>query len=152
MGSKIFGFSIHFPLCNSSERKCWDFPNQGKYEDALAHLAVNFDDRHSLVRCSSMQECTLGLSFSKWQFSASKMVRKVSRVQCVISALLYDASVCALSIGTHASRYRIGTDWYALFLCCLSRGVLSVESNRMKASLVTNVRKNYHMRCWDCPM
>ena len=135
MGSKKFGFSILFPLCNSSERKCWDVPKQRKYEDTLAHLAVNFDDRHSLVWCSSMQECPLGLSFSKWQFSALRMARKVSRVQCVISALLYDVIVYSLSTGTHTFRCRIGTDWYALFLCCLSRGVLSVESKRMKASL-----------------
>ena len=82
-----------------------------------------------------MQECPLGLSFSKWQFSALKMARKVRTAKDVNRTLFYDASVCALSIGTHASRYRIGTDWYALFLCCLSRGVLSVESKRMKASL-----------------
>ena len=82
-----------------------------------------------------MQECPLGLSFSKWQFSALKMVRKVRRVQCVISALLYDVIVYSLSTGTHTFRCRIGTDWYALFLCCLSRLVLSVESKRMKASL-----------------
>jgi hypothetical protein len=82
-----------------------------------------------------MQECPLGLSFSKWQFSALKMARKVRTAKDVNRTLFYDASVCALSIGTHASRCRIGPDWSALFLCCLNRGVLSVESKRMKASL-----------------
>ena len=61
--------------------------------------------------------------------SQSKKSESVNRT------LFYDATVCALSTGTHASRCRIGTDWYALFLCCLSRLVLSVESKRMKASL-----------------
>lgn len=63
------------------------------------------------------------------------MVRKVSRVQCVTSALFHDALVCGLSIGTHALCCRIGPDWSTLFLCCLNKGVLSVESKRTKASL-----------------
>ena len=82
-----------------------------------------------------MQECPFGLSFSKCHFSALKMVRKVSRVQCVTSALSHDASVCALSIGIHALRCRNGPDWSALLLCFLSRGVMSVERRRTKASL-----------------
>jgi hypothetical protein len=43
--------------------------------------------------------------------------------------------VCALSIGIHALRCRIGPDWSALLLCFLSRGVMSVERRRTKASL-----------------
>ena len=68
-----------------------------------------------------MQECPLGLSFSKWQFSALRMARKVRAAKDVNRTFFCDASVCALSIGTHSSRCRIGTDWYALFLCSLSR-------------------------------
>jgi hypothetical protein len=49
--------------------------------------------------------------------------------------LFHDASVCALSIGIHALRCRIGPDWSALLLCFLSRGVMSVERRRTKASL-----------------
>ena len=82
-----------------------------------------------------MQECPLGLSFSKWQFSALRMARKVTTAKDVNRTLFYDASVCALSIGTHASRCRIGPDWSALLLCFLSRGVMSVERRRTKASL-----------------
>ena len=74
-----------------------------------------------------MQECPLGLSFSKWQFSALRMVRKVRRANALSVTLFYDAIVYSLSTGTHTFRCRIGTDWYALFLCCLSRLVLSVE-------------------------
>ena len=87
-----------------------------------------------------MQECPFGLSFSKCHFSALKMVRKVSTTKDV-TRTLFDASVCAhasvcvLSIGIHALRCRIGPDWSALLLCFLSRGVMSVDRRRTKASL-----------------
>jgi hypothetical protein len=64
-----------------------------------------------------------------------RMARKVRTAKDVNRTFFCDAPVCALSIGTHASRCRIGPDWSALFLCCLSRLVLSVERRRMKASL-----------------
>ena len=82
-----------------------------------------------------MQECPFGLSFSKCHFSALKMVRKVSTTKDVTRTLFHDASVCALSIGIHALRCRIGPDWSALLLCFLSRCVMSVERRRTKVSL-----------------
>ena len=67
-----------------------------------------------------MQECPFGLSFPKCHFSALKMVREVSTTKDVTRTLFHDASVCALSIGVHALRCRIGPDWSALLLCFLS--------------------------------
>jgi hypothetical protein len=63
------------------------------------------------------------------------MTRKVSRVQCVTSALFHDVSVRALSTGIYALYYRIGPNWPDLFLCSLSRHVLSMENKRTKAKL-----------------
>ena len=44
------------------------------------------------------------------------MTRKVSRVQCVTSALLRDGPVCALPFDTYDLHYRIGPDWPDMFL------------------------------------